>query len=209
MVHSKFSWVEEMKEVPPLLAPPPVLSSPDSPPTWDRDPLNQISVFHFHLLGEVSPLAGIEAVISEISPNNFSTFSQPARHIWDQDAKLLWGSFTFCILIFAKRFANGVISNVFRRQFSSNLFYILYVFIDIIFLHSHGNCQCLKWNFFCPLYFLLENCLYCAGSASKLCLTAGIKIAILTWTKYQNSFHSEHLIASGHTHEPARFSLGW
>ena len=89
MVHSPFSQVEEMKEVPPLLAPPLVLSSPGSPPTCDRDPLNHISVFHFHLLGKVSPLAGIEAVISEISPNNFFTLSQPARHIWDQDAKLL------------------------------------------------------------------------------------------------------------------------
>ena len=66
--------------------------------------------------------------------------------------------------------------------------YILYVLIDIIFLHSPGNCQCLKWIFFCPFYFPLAKCLYHAGSDSKLCLTAGIKFAILTWTKYQNSF---------------------
>ena len=58
-----------MKEVPPLPAPPLVLCSLDSPPTCDRDPLSQTSVFHFHLLGKVSPLAGIEAVISEMSPN--------------------------------------------------------------------------------------------------------------------------------------------
>ena len=157
MVHSPFSQVEEMKEVPPLLAPPLVLSSPGSPPTCDRDPLNHISVFHFHLLGKVSPLAGIEAVISEISPNNFFTLSQPARHIWDQDAKLLWGSFTFCILIFTKRFANGVISNVFRRQFSSNRLYILYVLIDIISLILMGTLSALSEIFSGPYTFLLQN----------------------------------------------------
>ena len=80
MVHSPFSQVEEMKEVPPLLAPPLVLSSPDSPPMCDRDPLSQILVFHFHLLGKVSPLAEMEAVILEMSQSNFPTFSQPARH---------------------------------------------------------------------------------------------------------------------------------
>ena len=46
---------------------------PNSPPTCDRDPRSQISVFHFHLLGELPPLAGIEAVISRchqiISPH--------------------------------------------------------------------------------------------------------------------------------------------
>ena len=87
MVHSPFSQVEERKEVPPLLALPLVLFSPDSPPMYDKDPQSQISVFHFHLLGKLPPLAGIEAVISEMSQHNFSTFSQPARHIWDQDAK--------------------------------------------------------------------------------------------------------------------------
>ena len=68
------------------------------------------------------------------------------------------------------------------------ILYILYVLIDIIFLHSPGNCQCLNWIFFLPFYFPLAKCLYYAGSDSKLCLTAGIKFAILTWTKYQNSF---------------------
>jgi len=63
MVHSPFSQVEEMKEVPPLLTPPLVLTSLDSPPTYERDPLSQISVFHFHLWGIIPPLAGIEAVI--------------------------------------------------------------------------------------------------------------------------------------------------
>ena len=63
MVHSPFSQVEEMKEVPPLLTPPLVLTSLESPPTYERDPLSQISVFHFHLLEIIPPLAGIEAVI--------------------------------------------------------------------------------------------------------------------------------------------------
>ena len=93
---------------------------------------------------------------------------------------------TFRILLFAKWLVNGVISNVFKRQFSTNLLYLLYVLMDIVFLHSPGNCQCLKWNFFCLLYFPLAKCLYCIGSNSKLCLTACIKIAI--FDKYQNSF---------------------
>ena len=80
MVHSLFSQVEERKEVPPLLAPPLVLSSVDSPPTCDRDPLSQISVFHFHLLEIIPSLAGMEAVILEMSQNNFSAFSQASRH---------------------------------------------------------------------------------------------------------------------------------
>ena len=81
MVHSPFSQVEEMKEVPPLLAPPLNFSSPDSPPTCDRDPPSQISVFHFHLLEQIYSLAGIEAIIVELLPNDFSTFSQAARHV--------------------------------------------------------------------------------------------------------------------------------
>ena len=80
MVHSPFSQVEEMKEVPPLLTPPFVLSSLDSPPTCDRDPLSQISVFHFHLLEVIPSLAGMEAVILEMSQNNFPAFSQAAIH---------------------------------------------------------------------------------------------------------------------------------
>ena len=67
MVHSPFSQVEEMKEVPPLLAPPLICSSLDSPPTCDRDPLSLISFFHFHLLEKVPLLAGIEAVILDMS----------------------------------------------------------------------------------------------------------------------------------------------
>ena len=79
-LHSPFSQVEEMKEVLPLLAPSLVLSSPDSPPMCDRDPMNQISVFHFHLLGIIPPLAGIEAVILDMSQNNFSAFTKAAWH---------------------------------------------------------------------------------------------------------------------------------
>ena len=75
MVHSPFSQVEEMKEVPPLLAPPLVLSSLDSPPMCDRNPLSQISVFHFHLLEIIPPLAGIEEVILDMSQNDFSAFT--------------------------------------------------------------------------------------------------------------------------------------
>ena len=63
MVHSPFSQVEEMKEVLPLPASPLVLSSLDSPPMYERDPLGKISVFHFHLLGIIPPLAGTETVI--------------------------------------------------------------------------------------------------------------------------------------------------
>ena len=44
-----------MKEVPPLLAPPLILSSLDSPPICDRDPMNQISIFDFHLLEIILP----------------------------------------------------------------------------------------------------------------------------------------------------------
>ena len=80
MVHGPFSQVEEMKEVPPLLTPPLVLSSLDSPPTCDRDPLSQISVFHFHLLEVIPSLAGMEAVILQMSQNNLSAFSQAARY---------------------------------------------------------------------------------------------------------------------------------
>ena len=80
MVHSPFSQVEEMKEVPPLLTPPFVLSSLDSPPTCDRDPLSQISVFHFHLLEVIPSLAGMEAVILEMLQNNFPTLIQGERH---------------------------------------------------------------------------------------------------------------------------------
>ena len=64
-----------MKEVPPLLTPPLVLTSLDSPPTYERDPLSQISVFHFHLWGIIPPLAGIEEVILDMSQNNFSAFT--------------------------------------------------------------------------------------------------------------------------------------
>ena len=64
-----------MKEVPPLLAPPLVLSSLDSPPMCDRNPLSQISVFHFHLLEIIPPLAGIEEVILDMSQNDFSAFT--------------------------------------------------------------------------------------------------------------------------------------
>ena len=73
MGHSPFSQVEEMKEDPPtpLLAP-----SLDSPPMCNRGPLSHMSFFHFHMLGKVPPLAGIEAVILEMLPNNFSTLSQ-------------------------------------------------------------------------------------------------------------------------------------
>ena len=80
MVHSPFSQVEERKEVPPLLVPPLVLSSLDSPPTCDRDPLSLISFFHFHLLEVIPPLAGIEVVILEMSQSNISTFSLAAWH---------------------------------------------------------------------------------------------------------------------------------
>ena len=80
MVQSPFSQVEEMKEAPPLLVPPLVLSSLDSPPTCDRNPLSQISVFQFHLLGIIPPLARIEALILDMSQNNFSAFSQAVRH---------------------------------------------------------------------------------------------------------------------------------
>ena len=69
-----------MKEVLPLLAPSLVLSSPDSPPMCDGDPMSQISVFHFHLLGIIPPLAGIEAVILDMSQNNFSAFTKAAWH---------------------------------------------------------------------------------------------------------------------------------
>ena len=66
MVHSPFSQVEEMKEVLPLPASPLVLSSLDSPPTCDRDPRNQISIFDFHLLEITPPLDGTEAGILEM-----------------------------------------------------------------------------------------------------------------------------------------------
>ena len=80
MVHSPFSQVEEMKEVPPLLTSPFILISLDSPPMYERDPLGKISVFHFHLLEVIPSLAGMEAVILEMSQNNFPAFSQAAIH---------------------------------------------------------------------------------------------------------------------------------
>ena len=56
------------------------LSSPYSPPMCDINPLSQIPVSHFHLLAKCPPLAGIEAVILEMSQSNFSIFSQAPRH---------------------------------------------------------------------------------------------------------------------------------
>ena len=66
MAHSPCSQAEELMEVSPLLAPPLTLYSWNSPPMCDRDPLSQVSVFHFHLLGIIPPLAGIEAVILDM-----------------------------------------------------------------------------------------------------------------------------------------------
>ena len=86
MVHSPFSQVEEMKEVPPLLTLPMDLSSLDSPPMYARDPLSQISVFYFHLLGIIHPLAGVEAVILDMLQNNFLAFSKAT---WHQGVNLL------------------------------------------------------------------------------------------------------------------------
>jgi hypothetical protein len=99
MGHSPFSQVEEMKEVPPLLAPPLIFSSPDSPPMCDRDPLSLILFFHFHLLEAIPPLAGIEVVILEMSQSNISTFSLAA---WHQVVNLHEVGVTiFWILVFA------------------------------------------------------------------------------------------------------------
>ena len=64
-----------MKEVPPLLTSPFILISLDSPPMYERDPLGKISVFHFHLLEIIPPLAGIEEVILDMSQNDFSAFT--------------------------------------------------------------------------------------------------------------------------------------
>ena len=66
MAHSPCSQAEELMEVSPLLSPPLTLYSWNSPPMCDRDPLSQVSVFHFHLLGIIPPLAGIEAVILDM-----------------------------------------------------------------------------------------------------------------------------------------------
>ena len=99
MVHSPFSQVAEIKEFPPLLDPPLVLSSLDSPLTCGRDPPNHLSVFHFHLLEVIPPLAGIEVVILEMSQSNISTFSLAA---WHQVVNLHEVGVTiFWILVFA------------------------------------------------------------------------------------------------------------
>ena len=81
MAHSPFSQAEELIEVSTFLAPPLILYSWNSPPMCDRDPLSQLSVFHFHLLEIIPPLARIEAVILNTSQNNFSTFSKASRHM--------------------------------------------------------------------------------------------------------------------------------
>ena len=81
MAHSPCSQAEELMEVSPLLAPPLTLYSWNSPPMCDRDPLSQVSVFHFHLLGIIPPLAGIEVVILDMSQNNFSTFSKASGYL--------------------------------------------------------------------------------------------------------------------------------
>ena len=81
MAHSPISQAEELMEVSPLLAPPLTLYSWNSPPMCDRDPLSQVSVFHFHLLGIIPPLAGIEVVILDMSQNNLSTFSKASGYL--------------------------------------------------------------------------------------------------------------------------------
>ena len=63
MAHSPCSQAEELMEVSPLLAPPLTLYSWNSPPMCDRDPLSQVSVFHFHLLGIIPPLARLEVIL--------------------------------------------------------------------------------------------------------------------------------------------------
>ena len=91
--------LEEMKEVPPFLVPPLVLSFPDSSPTSDSNPLSLISFFHFHLLEEIPPLVGIEVVILELSQSNISTFSLAA---WYQVVNLHEvGVIIVLILVFA------------------------------------------------------------------------------------------------------------
>lgn len=57
------------------------LSFNHSPPTWHRDQLCEILLFHVHFLEKVNPLAGIQVIILVVSQNDFSTLSQAARYI--------------------------------------------------------------------------------------------------------------------------------